>query len=461
MKKKKIDNNSKFLFMMSGFFVLLFAMVFASTELGKVTYSANTCDGHIEGDYCCNAEDITRSLVSNVSYSEATNECSNLTRGYVNGYYFTDCYVDEDENPLGTYNAVGVGYSGCVKMISNTASCSFDGIMDSETVDLNSSTTFSTSVAFANSQRSDYNLTTSGGGNKFTYAGGIVTFAGSDTPGTYSYTITYTKKSDSSINCSETFYVTVRGGNTNTGTNPGNTTSEPEFTCPNGYDANPNATQESECYLITNPGYYVRTEFGQQEICPKGKYCIGGIKIYAGNTGGAVDCGRGYTTIDVGSTRSRDCVMDCSGTKGAVDNKNRQPFTFTFSDIVYGAVARSACCSQNNGYMVDGEICYVCRTGYSWSTNHDCCVKTSECTSDNCVNYCDNSTNGRFNNQTTAEQEAKETCGINNYGISQNSTTECYSYTCTCVADRNEYKTEALRDAAILRANCKNGVNMI
>ena len=456
MKKKKIDNNSKFLFMMSGFFVLLFAMIFASTELGKVTYST-ACNGTAleNNKYCCTVDSAWKTLQDNMSEGEATYACNTMfSAGFKNGYYYVDCEVQEDEEHVGKYVLSAYMYSGCTDMTDGNPSCRFaSDLYQDDVVVGETSTTNISPVVYSNSKKDDYNFSAYGS-PLFSYNNNTVSFTGTNAPGIYKYTMTYTNISDNSIKCSTTVQVTVTAGNTNPGTTP----SEPEFTCPTGYDDNPNATMESECYLLTDPGYYVKTDFGQQEICPKGKYCVGGIKIYAGHTGGSVDCGRGYTTIDEGSARSRDCVMDCSGTKGAVDDKNRQPFTFTFYDIVTGDVARGACCAQNNGRLVNGDNCYVCRDGYRWSTDYSCCIKASECTSDNCVNYCDNSANGKYDNPT-AEQVAKEQCGIGNYGIDQNASTGCFTYKCTCVAERNEYKTEALRDAAVLKANCKNGVN--
>ena len=82
MKKKKIDNNSKFLFMMSGFFVLLFSMIFVSTEIGKVTYSANSqgCK-YLVGNSCCEEKQSKTSTSNYIGESVALANCRSQIAG--------------------------------------------------------------------------------------------------------------------------------------------------------------------------------------------------------------------------------------------------------------------------------------------------------------------------------------------------------------------------------------------
>ena len=108
MKKKKIDNNSKFLFMMSGFFVLLFAMIFVSTEFGKVTYSAYDCsttESYLSG-YCCTTTKANEEYYSTSLYASDTaamNACYTYKNATI-GSTINDCEV-VDKTGLYRYNS--------------------------------------------------------------------------------------------------------------------------------------------------------------------------------------------------------------------------------------------------------------------------------------------------------------------------------------------------------------------
>ena len=344
MKNKKIDNNSKFLFMMSGFFVLLLVISFASNSASKVTYSAS-CSGTIKSNYCCgNGETYT--IAQNVYEQDARAMCASFSTGITTDTYYENCEVTSQGD--GYYKVTATRYKNCELL---------------------------------------------------------------------------------------------------------------EATCPTYYQY---SSTNGKCYRSMTAGTYLASEsVSAASTCPKGYYCPGGT-IYNGESYNVsnykVKCPEYKTTIGTGAKKSSDCVYDCSlGTRGSViSGKHYFELTFPGTDIT-GFV--NSCCSTNGG-TVKGNKCYVCESSnYVWSSDENCCVARPECTGSDCV--CDNSGNGKYDN-TEAERVAKEECGVNNYGLNQNSN-GCFTYTCnktdlptTCDASKNEFKTEAERDAAIIK-NCKYG----
>ena len=100
MKNKKMDNNSKFLFMMSGFFVILFALIFISTSTSKITYSAGACaTGETNvGNYCCETSTKRTNLSSTGGFNEdddAMSACMIYLRNNIIGADDSNCNVIE------------------------------------------------------------------------------------------------------------------------------------------------------------------------------------------------------------------------------------------------------------------------------------------------------------------------------------------------------------------------------
>lgn len=134
-------------------------------------------------------------------------------------------------------------------------------------------------------------------------------------------------------------------------------------------------SQPTDCYAISNPGYYIQTNMDTYEVyeseCVPGDYCPGGIDVrydMATNSffGGNISCatlGDEYTMSDAGATSENMCYKKCSASEILPEIENGT--VVSDSNAFYpNACGYSIKC--NNEYGLINNACYaICNSGIS------------------------------------------------------------------------------------------------
>ena len=459
--KMKIDNNSKFLFMMSGFFVLLFAMIFVSTEIGKVTYSEENSFGGAEGgggrtsgggagrgfDFTCSGIDVNGycyecTQKTSTSGSSYWKWCNVLNTG--------ECTSDSFDN------------SNCQNTAS-TQKCSLAGTIstsfnkNTDKVDYVNAISLPAGIA-------NYTLNVTSGPCDVVSKnanGWSIKLPASSATQDRSCTFTATNNNDTTDNCSQTINFTMNDTPTTCGQNQflnngvcencptGSTSAGGTVTkcdCPSGKIWN-NSTKKcvdtsgGETGITCSSGKYLPAhgaDSGDCETCLSGYYCTGGTFERSGSNQGLERCSTldsgSYTSSSTGATKATDCYIPKANLVGKyVDTAKNAPVTCTAnyycpgsSNIYYGNTGGRVVC-PNNGTSPAGSD------------------EESDCTS--ITKFCHD--NGYY----ATEAEAKNGTTINYGGTSKCSAKEgyrlvedavhpstagytmCYIKKCTYIAD--------------------------
>ena len=73
--------------------------------------------------------------------------------------------------------------------------------------------------------------------------------------------------------------------------------------CPGSYGTSPSgSTAATQCYLTTSVGKFVETKNAAEKDCTDGKYCVGGVKVNYGSTGGSAECSALTAPVVTGGT---------------------------------------------------------------------------------------------------------------------------------------------------------------
>ena len=164
--------------------------------------------------------------------------------------------------------------------------------------------------------------------------------------------------------------------------------------CPVAYPSSPALSSEiSACYLTTTPKNFVATANAAQTTCTAGGYCVGGVKVNYGSTGGRTPASKGYYVASTGATTQTPCAV---GTYTATTGQTK------CTDAVAGTYTTG--CGSNNTACTGTAVC---------ANNSYSAAKASSCTACNTADGYGNSGTSAANHAGIAS--CKASCGGGEY----------------------------------------------
>ncbi len=164
--------------------------------------------------------------------------------------------------------------------------------------------------------------------------------------------------------------------------------------CPVAYPSSPALSSEiNACYLTTTPKNFVATANAAQTTCTAGGYCVGGVKVNYGSTGGRTPASKGYYVASTGATTQTPCAV---GTYTATTGQTK------CTDAVAGTYTTG--CGSNNTACTGTAVC---------ANNSYSAAKASSCTACNTADGYGNSGTSAANHAGIAS--CKASCGGGEY----------------------------------------------
>ena len=150
--------------------------------------------------------------------------------------------------------------------------------------------------------------------------------------------------------------------------------------CPANYGTSPaQSTANTQCYLTTTAGKWVANKNAAQTSCTAGGFCVGGVKVNYGSTGGRTPADPGHYVSDDGATTQQDCAAG-TYTSVAGQTKCTESPAGTYTTGCTGsfstACTGTAVCAADHYSVAGTGYCVSCNTtdGYgnsgSAAANH-------------------------------------------------------------------------------------------
>ncbi len=146
--------------------------------------------------------------------------------------------------------------------------------------------------------------------------------------------------------------------------------------CPSPYSSSAAGSDaQTDCYLTTSAGSYVKAQKGAQVTCDEGGYCPGNVTVYYNSIGGRTLCACGTYNASTGSSASTACKKTDAGYYSAAGAASQ-----TKSSAGYVAAAGACSQTQCTGatYSAGGQAtCTACPDGYTYNTTSGKTAQTS------------------------------------------------------------------------------------
>ena len=137
--------------------------------------------------------------------------------------------------------------------------------------------------------------------------------------------------------------------------------------CPANYGASPaQSTANTQCYLTTTAGKWVATKNAAQTSCTAGGFCVGGVKVNYGSTGGRTPAAAGYYVSATGATTQTACAAGTyTYTTGQTKCTDAVAGTYTTGCKITSnntACTGTAVCATNTYSDARASVCIACNT---------------------------------------------------------------------------------------------------
>ena len=137
--------------------------------------------------------------------------------------------------------------------------------------------------------------------------------------------------------------------------------------CPANYGASPaQSTANTQCYLTTTAGKWVANKNAAQTSCTAGGFCVGGVKVNYGSTGGRTPAAAGYYVSTTGATTQTACAAGTyTSTTGQTKCTDAVAGTYTTGCKITSnntACTGTAVCATNTYSDARASVCIACNT---------------------------------------------------------------------------------------------------
>ena len=137
--------------------------------------------------------------------------------------------------------------------------------------------------------------------------------------------------------------------------------------CPANYGTSPaQSTANTQCYLTTTAGKWVATKNAAQTTCTAGGFCVGGVKVNYGSTGGRTPAAAGYYVSTTGATTQTACAAGTyTSTTGQTKCTDAVAGTYTTGCKITSnntACTGTAVCATNTYSDARASVCIACNT---------------------------------------------------------------------------------------------------
>ena len=137
--------------------------------------------------------------------------------------------------------------------------------------------------------------------------------------------------------------------------------------CPANYGTSPaQSTANTQCYLTTTAGKWVATKNAAQTSCTAGGFCVGGVKVNYGSTGGRTPAAAGYYVSTTGATTQTACAAGTyTYTTGQTKCTDAVAGTYTTGCKITSnntACTGTAVCATNTYSDARASVCIACNT---------------------------------------------------------------------------------------------------
>ena len=137
--------------------------------------------------------------------------------------------------------------------------------------------------------------------------------------------------------------------------------------CPANYGTSPAMSDAAtDCYLTTTAKNFVATPNAAQTTCTVGGYCVGGVKVNYGSTGGRTPAARGYYVSTTGATTQTPCAAGTyTSTTGQTKCTDAAAGTYTTGCQITSnntACTGTSVCATNKYSDACASVCISCNT---------------------------------------------------------------------------------------------------
>ena len=137
--------------------------------------------------------------------------------------------------------------------------------------------------------------------------------------------------------------------------------------CPANYGTSPAMSDAAtDCYLTTTAKNFVATPNAAQTTCTAGGYCVGGVKVNYGSTGGRTPAAKGYYVSTTGATTQTPCAAGTyTSTTGQTKCTDAAAGTYTTGCQITSnntACTGTAVCAKNTYSNARASVCIACNT---------------------------------------------------------------------------------------------------
>ena len=137
--------------------------------------------------------------------------------------------------------------------------------------------------------------------------------------------------------------------------------------CPANYGTSPAMSDAAtDCYLTTTAKNFVATPNAAQTTCTAGGYCVGGVKVNYGSTGGRTPAARGYYVSTTGATTQTPCEAGTyTSSTGQTKCTDAAAGTYTTGCQITSnntACTGTAVCATNKYSDARASVCISCNT---------------------------------------------------------------------------------------------------
>ena len=147
--------------------------------------------------------------------------------------------------------------------------------------------------------------------------------------------------------------------------------------CPANYGTSPaQSTANTQCYLTTTAGKWVANKNAAQTSCTAGGFCVGGVKVNYGSTGGrtlcvtgaysgagataCIACEDGTTTSGAGQSSCNAKCANAADSKGDEAVKTWAETTWNTNNTVSDLCVAVRCFGGDEGHYLDNGNCPRC-----------------------------------------------------------------------------------------------------
>ena len=137
--------------------------------------------------------------------------------------------------------------------------------------------------------------------------------------------------------------------------------------CPANYGTSPAMSDAAtDCYLTTTAKNFVATPNAAQTTCTVGGYCVGGVKVNYGSTGGRTPAAKGYYVSTTGATTQTPCAAGTyTSTTGQTKCTDAAAGTYTTGCQITSnntACTGTSVCATNKYSNARASVCISCNT---------------------------------------------------------------------------------------------------